>query len=93
LLFAIGLPELVTDRVEDFIDAAVAWANLPDQLAELRTRLKNNRRDHPLFNTERFARHLERAFELMWTAGARGEAPAQPISVPLVGREPSDVGL
>jgi len=91
LLFAIGLPELVTDRVEDFINAAVAWVSLPDQLAELRTRLNNNRRSHPLFNTERFARHLEYAFELMWTAEANGQSLKQPINVPPIERELGDI--
>lgn len=77
---------MVTDRIEDFINAAVAWANSPDRLAELRTRLNNNRRSHSLFNTERFARHLECAFELMWTAEAKEKSLKQPINVPLIER-------
>ncbi|MEE4377230.1 MAG: tetratricopeptide repeat protein, partial [Candidatus Competibacteraceae bacterium] len=84
LLFAIGLSELVTDRLEDYVNAAVAWVNLPEQLAELRIRLNNNRRSHPLFNTGRLACHLECAFELMWTAEANGKSPKQPINVPSI---------
>ncbi|MEZ5584093.1 MAG: hypothetical protein R3F37_16345 [Candidatus Competibacteraceae bacterium] len=81
LLFAIGLSELVTGQAEDFINKAVHWASRGDRLAELRSRLDNNRRNFPLFDTERHTRHLERAYELMWTAECRGDGHVPSISV------------
>jgi predicted O-linked N-acetylglucosamine transferase (SPINDLY family) len=45
-------------------------------LAELRAKLARSRRTSPLFDTPQFTRHLEAAFETMWTRQQRGEPPA-----------------
>jgi hypothetical protein len=52
-------------------------------LAELRKRLAGNRLTSPLFDSERFTRHLERAYQMMWEIYAEGEAPRR-IEVPKV---------
>ena len=45
-------------------------------LAEIRAKLVRNRASWPLFDAERFRRHLESAFMTMWNRQVRGEAPA-----------------
>jgi len=75
-LRAVGLPDLVTRSPEDYEALAARLAGRPDELAALRRRLADNRRTHPLFDTARFARHLDTAFETMWERHARGEPPA-----------------
>ena len=52
-------------------------------LSELRARLARNRTTHPLFDTDRFRRHIEAAYVTMWERVQRGEPPesfaVQPI--------------
>ena len=81
LLQAVGLPELITHSLEAYEERAVRLATRPAELAELRAKLAENRLRTPLFDTERFARHLERAYELMWERHVRGLPPA-PLWVP-----------
>ncbi|MEK7412464.1 MAG: tetratricopeptide repeat protein [Planctomycetota bacterium] len=81
LLTAIGLPELITHLLKDYEALAVQLARSPLKLAGLRNRLAKNRLTMPLFDSERYTRHLERACRMMWDIYARGEAPQQ-IEVP-----------
>jgi len=62
LLHAIKLPELVTQRPEDYEAAAIALARDPQKLSALRDRLAANRLTTALFDTARFARALEAAY-------------------------------
>jgi predicted O-linked N-acetylglucosamine transferase (SPINDLY family) len=62
LLRAIGLPELVTDSLDEYEALAPRLARDGDLLASLRARLARNKWTHPLFDTERFARNIEAAY-------------------------------
>jgi protein O-GlcNAc transferase len=75
LLHAVGLPELVTGTQRDYEDLALRLATDRSYLQEVRDRLARNRLTHPLFNTDRFRRHLEAAYRTMWDIWRRGEAP------------------
>ena len=44
-------------------------------VAEIRSRLAHNRATHPLFDTDRFRRHIESAYVTMWERYQRGEPP------------------
>jgi predicted O-linked N-acetylglucosamine transferase (SPINDLY family) len=66
LLSAIGLPELITHDVRDYEARARELAGDPAQLAALRTRLQANRLTTPLFDSTRFARHIEQAYTRMY---------------------------
>lgn len=83
LLNAIGLPELITHSLQEYEALAVRLATQPAELAALREKLADNRLRMPLFDTERFTRHLERAFELMWERYSQG-LPTAPLHVPLL---------
>ena len=63
VLRAIGLPELITDSAAAYEAIALALARNPTRLAELRQRLWSNRDSQPLYDTERFTRDLEAAYE------------------------------
>jgi len=65
LLRTLQLPELVTESLEDYERLAMHLARTPDRLAELRATLAARRRTSPLFDTDRFRRHLEDAFMTM----------------------------
>jgi protein O-GlcNAc transferase len=75
LLNAVGLPELITDNLEDYETVALQLARDPDMLAAVRSKLARNRRSFPLFDTDRFRRHIESAYEIMWERHRCGEPP------------------
>jgi predicted O-linked N-acetylglucosamine transferase (SPINDLY family) len=75
LLHAVGLPELVTESLEEYEALALRLAQQPALLASLRAKLANNRTTCALFNTQRFTRHIEAAFTTMWEIQQCGEAP------------------
>ena len=88
LLHAIGMPELVTHRVEDYERLAIRLATSRAELAALRDRLIANRRQSPLFDTPRFARQLEAAYAAIWQRCRAGLPPTHlqvgPTGVELV---------
>jgi protein O-GlcNAc transferase len=75
LLHAVGLPELVTRSLEDYEELAVRLASKPHELARVRAKLAANLATYPLFDTERFRRHLEAAYLEMHRRYLAGEAP------------------
>lgn len=75
LLDNLGLPELVVNSLEDYEALAVRLATRPEELAALRARLADNLKTAPLFDTLRLTRHLEAAFEGMWSRYAAGQPP------------------
>jgi predicted O-linked N-acetylglucosamine transferase (SPINDLY family) len=76
LLHAVGLPELVTDSFDGYEALALKLATGAELLAEMKQRLARNRDRFPLFDTDRFRRHIEAAYVNMWERAQRGEAPA-----------------
>jgi len=75
LLMAVGVPELMTHSLADYEALALRLAREPDRLASLRQKLAAYRTTCPLFNTQRFTRHLEAAYATMWERSQRGETP------------------
>lgn len=75
LLRAVGLPELAAPDLGSYEAAALRLAAQPKELAALKARLSAGRDRAPLFDTDRMARALERAFAAMWAIHAAGEAP------------------
>lgn len=75
LLNALGVPELVADDVAGYIKLAAELAVEPEKLAEIRNRILANRFSAPLFDTERFTRHLEAGYEMMVERARAGLEP------------------
>ncbi|MGH8641638.1 MAG: tetratricopeptide repeat protein [Burkholderiales bacterium] len=68
-----GMQELVTDNAADYERKVVELATAPGKLQDLRRRLRETRDQCPLFDTPRFVRNLESAYEDMLKAlGDRG---------------------
>ena len=76
LLHAIGLPELVTDNLEDYEKLALELVTQPEKLQGIKHKLQQNRLAYPLFDTDRFRRHLESAYEVILQRHALGLTPA-----------------
>ena len=73
---AVGLDELVTSSPGDYEAMALKLAREPDLLATLKAKLARNRNSYPLFDTARFARHIESAYGVMWQRYQQGLGPA-----------------
>lgn len=76
LLIAVGLPELVTHSLANYEALALELATTPAMLSGIQARLVRNRTNDPLFDTDRFRRHIESAYITMWERVQRGEPPS-----------------
>jgi predicted O-linked N-acetylglucosamine transferase (SPINDLY family) len=75
LLHAAGLPELAADDLAEYEALALRLATDAPLLQGFRRRLEQNRASCPLFDTDRFCRHIESAYATMWDLHERGEPP------------------
>ena len=80
LLRTIGLGALVAEDEEAYVALVVALAGDPQRRTALRQHLVDQRFRAPLFDTQRFTRHLELAFEAM-VARARAGQPPEAIDI------------
>jgi len=74
LVAAAGLPQLACRSMDDYENTAVRLAHHPAELRSLRRTLAARER-LPLFDTSRFVRDLESAFEAMWKRYLAGQPP------------------
>jgi predicted O-linked N-acetylglucosamine transferase (SPINDLY family) len=88
LLEAVGLPDMVMRSLEDYEARALELAHDPVALSEVRERLVRNRATHALFDTVRFTRNLESAYEQMVKRYRSGEPPRGFAVEPAGGRAP-----
>ncbi|MFI5029515.1 MAG: tetratricopeptide repeat protein [Reyranellales bacterium] len=83
ILRAAGLPELVVNSLADYEALALALARDPERLDALRRKLVANRATAPLFDGERYRRHVEQAYLQMMERQRSGQAP-ESFDVPVV---------
>ncbi len=76
LLTAAGLSDCIATDPAGYEALALTLALHPPHLAELRQRLADRREHAPLFDTERYARHIGLAFEAMQARHKLGLPPA-----------------
>ncbi len=76
LLQAAGLPELVTCSAAEYEALALRLARESPLISGLKARLAASRDVCPLFDTPRFARHIEAAYKAMCERQRRGLPPA-----------------
>lgn len=65
LLTALGLPELIAADAGSYVDLCVRLGRDHRWREAIGKKIRTNRRTAPLFDTHRFTRHLETAFEMM----------------------------
>lgn len=76
LLRAVDLPQLITRSLSEYEDLASGLVADPDRLRQLRSTLAQNRATASLFDTSRYARSLEAAYEAIHERYLSGAAPA-----------------
>jgi predicted O-linked N-acetylglucosamine transferase (SPINDLY family) len=75
LLHAVGMPDLITQSLEEYESLVRRLARDPALLAAIKAKLARNRDSCRLFDTARFTRHIEAAYDAMWERYRRGEPP------------------
>lgn len=83
LLHAVGVTELVADSLGRYEVLARGLAYDSVQREEVRMKIAAQCCSAPLFDPDRFRRHLELAYETMWMRWRRGEPP-ETFAVPAV---------
>jgi predicted O-linked N-acetylglucosamine transferase (SPINDLY family) len=75
LLYAVGLPELVTDSVEAYEALAIDFALQPLKLEHIKNKLQKNLLTMPLFDTRQYTLHIESAYSQIYKRYISGLAP------------------
>ncbi|MGH6742302.1 MAG: hypothetical protein ACREDY_25290, partial [Bradyrhizobium sp.] len=75
-----GMPELITNTVDDYVDLAVRLATDRDWLRRLRHNMRDRVVNSPLMNQEVFARAMEDAYRGMWCKWCASYVP--PVIAP-----------
>jgi predicted O-linked N-acetylglucosamine transferase (SPINDLY family) len=73
---AAGFPDLIVDSLEAYERTAIELARDPARRLQLRAKLDAARAAAPLFDIDRYRKHLEQAYETMWSRRLAGEPPA-----------------
>jgi predicted O-linked N-acetylglucosamine transferase (SPINDLY family) len=69
ILTNLGLPELIAQTPQQYVQIAAGLASDLPRLAELRRTLRARMQSSPLMDAPRFARNVEAAYRQMWRAG------------------------
>lgn len=75
LLSAVGLPELITNSLEEYEGKAISLANHPDGLNAIKERLSVNRLNAALFDTPNLVKNMENLFTQMYKRSQDGLPP------------------
>ena len=75
LLRAAGLPQLITHSLPEYEEMAVSLAADRELLGQIRAALAQSRATASLFDTERYVRNLEAAYETIYERHLSGAAP------------------
>jgi predicted O-linked N-acetylglucosamine transferase (SPINDLY family) len=92
LVTCAGMPDLVCNRLEDYVSRAVAIAQVPGAAADLRRRLCSNRDSSILFDEPLLVKSLEALYDRMWQEFRAGELPV-PGLANLTAYEEIGIGL
>jgi len=65
-LMNLGLPELIAETPQQFVDVAVRLAGDLPRLAELRATLRGRMEGSPLMDAPRFAKNVEAVYRDVW---------------------------
>lgn len=81
LLTAIGLPQLITNNLEEYENLCLKLASNPEALLSLKQILAENRLTKPLFDTEKFTHNLEKGYQEAWDRFVNGDSGKKPIVI------------
>jgi predicted O-linked N-acetylglucosamine transferase (SPINDLY family) len=76
----LGLPELVADSPERFVQAAGAMSRDLTRLGALRAELRPRMKRSPLMNAPLFAQNFESALRSIWRQWCAGDEPTPAVA-------------
>ena len=76
LLRAVGLPQLITRSLPEYEDLAGSLITNPQRLRQMRAILAQNRATAPIFDTSKYVKNLEAAYETIYEHHVSGAAPS-----------------
>jgi protein O-GlcNAc transferase len=76
VLTFLGMPDLITGSLAEYEALALKLAGHPERVYALRKTLREQRTQHSFFETDRYRRSLESAYERMWERHTSGLPPA-----------------
>lgn len=74
-LSQLKLPELITTSLAQYEAHAIRMGNHPDQVAQLKQEILNQKALSQIFNSVYYTRKLEESFKAMCCSGSNNEAP------------------
>ena len=93
LLTTIGVPELVTTNFDGYETLAVELAGNRERLDRIKQKIIQGRATSPLFDTQRFCRNLEKAYEEMIKSRRAGRDRPRSMCGPSGERETSAAAI
>lgn len=73
ILQSMGLPDLVANDDEEYLNIVLNLAQHPERLETVRNTIAANKKVSPLFDTPRFARDLEKIYQTIWEQEISGK--------------------
>jgi protein O-GlcNAc transferase len=75
LLSAVGLRDLITENEAEYEKLALKLATNPTDLAQIKSKLAENRLTQPLFDSETYTKHLELGYQLAYDKYFNRQSP------------------
>jgi protein O-GlcNAc transferase len=72
LLTSVGLPDLVAETPDEYVNLAIALANNPSRLDQMRQTLRAQMEKSPLMNPQTFVTEMESAYRSAWRSWCEG---------------------
>ncbi len=66
ILKTYGVPELITKNIEEYKRLAIELGNNHNKLSRLKAKIKTLAKNNPLFDTKKFVKKLEDAYQRIW---------------------------
>ncbi len=77
MLYAVGFGELVTRNLDEYRTTAISLGEDRTRLRRLSAKLRRDRISGRFFDTQRFVRNIEKAYQEMWERYLKGKKPRQ----------------
>ena len=80
LVHAAGIPEMICETPEEFVEQAVALGTKRKNLEKIKKKLADNKATCTLFDTNGLVQHIEKLYETMWDEFTHGKLPVPDLS-------------
>lgn len=75
LLTALGMPELITYSLKDYENLILRLMKNPQELEAIKLKINGLKTSSPLFDTRRYVKNIESAYQIMFDSCLKGKKP------------------